>query len=357
MAHAMTVQGPVSPGALGPTLTHEHIFCDFTCFLLPPQNEAERRFMEEPVTLQNLWSMRVNPYANRDECRLTDMDTALEELAVFKAAGGRTITEVTLEGIGRDVRRLAEVSRRTGLHIICGTGHYIDPTLPDYVRAASADQLAAQYIAEIRNGLDGTDIRPGIIGEIGTSYLMTQDEIKVLRAAARAQRETGLAITIHLDPGARRGHEVLDILVKEEGVSPDKIILGHLDFALAHKDIEFDEGVDYIVSLGNRGCYLEFELCGNTTVYKKEQGSWVLPTDQQRTVAIRRLCGRGFADRILLSHDQGLKHFLRKYGGWGYSHVLTDFQRYLAEAGLEPHTCRLFNVDNPARVLAIDRDA
>ncbi|MBR5471634.1 MAG: hypothetical protein IKU81_05940 [Oscillibacter sp.] len=356
MGTVMTVLGPMDSSQLGKTLSHEHIFCDFTCFLLEPKTPEDAAFMEEPVTLDNLWRMKVDPYSNRDECRLDSMETAVKEINWFKEAGGSTITEVSLEGSGRDVVRLAEVSRKTGVNIICATGHYIDPTLPDYVRTATEDQLTDQYIREIRHGIGDTGIRPGIIGEIGTSYVITPDEIKVLRAAARAQRETNLALTIHLDPGARRGHEVLDILIREEGVKPEKIILGHPEFALAHKDIDFYEGVDYMISLANRGCYVEFELCGNTTVYKKEPplSSWVLPTDLQRTIAIRMLCNRGFSDRIVLSHDQGLKHFLRSYGGWGYSHVITDFQIFLAEAGIEPHIAKKFNVDNPARYLTFD---
>lgn len=356
MGKVMTVLGPVDVSDLGKTLSHEHIFCDFTTFLRKPKTPEEEAFMEEPVTLDNLWKMKVDPYSNRDECRLDSMETAIREINWFKEAGGRTITELSLEGSGRDVVRLAEVAKTTGINIVCGCGHYIDPTLPDYVRKASVDELTALYVNEFKNGVGDTGIRPGIIGEIGTSYVITPDEIKVLRAAAQAQKETNLALTIHLDPGTRRGHEVLDILVKEEKVDPEKIILGHPEFALAHKDIDFYEGVDYLISLADRGCYVEFELCGNTTVYKKDPplSSWVLPTDLQRTIAIRMLCNRGFSNQIVLSHDQGLKHFLRSYGGWGYAHVLTDFQIYLAEAGLEPHIIKKFNIDNPARYLPFD---
>lgn len=353
MATVMTVLGPVDSDQLGKTLPHEHIFCDFTCFLLTPQNDEERAFMEEPVTLENLWSMRVNPYANRDECKLDDMDLALTEIAWFKEAGGGAITEVSLPGSGRDAKRLAEASRRSGVHIICATGHYIHATQPQIVLDSTSDQLADLYISEHRNGIDDTGVRAGILGEIGTSYLLHPEEKKVLRAAARAHHDTGMAISIHLDPAARRGHEVLDILVKEEGVSPDRIVLGHVEFALAHKDLDRGEGLEYVLSLAHRGCYIEFELCGNTTVYRKEQGSWVLPTDFERTKAIAKLCLHGFADRILLSHDQGLKHFLRSYGGWGYAHVLTDFQTYLAEAGIEPHVAEKFIVDNPQRMLSL----
>lgn len=349
----MTVLGEINANELGKTLTHEHIFCDFTCFLLPVENEEEERLMNEKLTLKNLHIIRKNPYANRDECLLDDMDTALYEIGLFKQCGGKTITELSLPGCGRDVKRLAEVSKKAGINVICGTGHYIDSTLPAFVRTATSDQLAELYISEHQKGIEDTGIRAGIIGEIGTSYVMTEDEVKVLRAAARAHHDTGLAITLHLDPGARHGHDVLDILVKEEGVRPERIILGHLGFVLAHKDIDWDEAVNHILSLADRGCYVQFDLCGNTTVYKKEKGTWMLPTDLQRCKAIYTLCSRGYADKILLSHDQGLKHFLCSYGGWGYAHAVSDFQDYLRETGVKERHIQMFNRDNPARVLAV----
>lgn len=353
MGKVMTVLGPVDSKDLGKTLSHEHIFCDFTCFLLEPKTDAEKAFMEEPVNLDNLWSMRVNPYANRDECVLDSMGTAIKELEVFKQYGGKTICELSLDGCGRNPERLKEVAEKTGLNIIGGTGHYIYSTLPQVVFESSAEQLANIYVDEFKNGIRDTGVRPGIIGEIGTSETLYPEEIKVLHAAGMAQRETGMAVTIHVDAGSHHGHEVLDILIKEEGVSPDKIVLGHMDFLLTQKDLAPGEGMDILLSMANRGCYIEFDLCGNTTVYKRPKGSWVLPTDLQRTQAIATLCKHGFSDRVLCSHDQGLKHFLRSYGGWGYSHVLNDFQTYLGEAGVEPHTAKLFNEDNPARLLEL----
>lgn len=353
MGKAMTVLGLISTEKLGKTLTHEHIFCDFTCFLLEPKNEEEKAFMEEKVTLSNLYLIKNNPYSNRDECKLDNMDTALWEIGLFKELGGQTITELSLPGCGRDPLRLAEVSRRSGINVICGTGHYIDSTLPEIVYNSTSDQLAELYINEYKYGIEDTNVHPGIIGEIGTSTEITEQEEKVLRAAARASLETGLAITIHLDPAARRGHEVLDILCKEEGVSPDRVILGHLGFVLAHNDLEPDDALDHIYSLANRGCYVQFDLCGNTTVYKKPVGTWALPTDRQRCKAIYKLCQRGFADRVLLSHDQGLKHFLASYGGWGYGHVIGAFAEYLAEANVDEKYIRMFSQDNPARILAI----
>lgn len=348
----MTVLGPLDAKRMGKTLSHEHIFCDFTCFLKTPQNEMEAEFMEQPLTMENLWRMHFDPYSLRDECFLDDMDIAIRELEWFKEAGGQTITEVSLEGIGRDAVRLAKVSKKTGVNIICGTGHYLDETIPDYVRPMTADQLADRYIDEINNGIGDTGIRPGVIGELGTGILITPDEEKTLRAAARAQRETGLAITIHVHPGELKGHKLLDLLVKEEGVDPEKIILGHMDMVLTRRDMSFRERVDHIISLAERGRYVEFDLCGNTTIYNIECG---LPTDQQRAVAIKELWYRGFSDKVVLSHDQGLKHFLRSYGGWGYAYVPGFFQEMLVKEGIPQDIALKFITDNPARALTIEK--
>lgn len=354
MGMVMTVLGLVDSSELGKTLMHEHIICDFTCFLLEPKNDQEATFMDEPVSLKNLWSMRVNPYANRDNCILNDVDQSLREIEIFKEFGGRTIVEVTLEGAGRDVEKLVKVSKLSGINIVAGAGHYTYETHPPRIKNLKIDDLAQEYINEFKNGIGDTGIKPGIIGEIGTGAMIHPEENKILRAASRAQIETGMAITIHTDPEALRGHEILDILIKEEGVNPEKIILGHRDFALTQRNISCDEGIDHLLSLANRGCYLEFDLCGNTTIYKREKGYWFLPTDYQRAEAIAKLCRSGFSDKVLLSQDIGIKHFLREFGGWGYSHVLNEFQNYLMEVGISPHISRLFNLDNPARVLSID---
>ena len=102
MAAVMTVLGPVDAAELGATLPHEHIFCDFTCFLLKPQDREEQAFLEEKVTLDNLYRVRSNPYSNRDECVLDSMETALWEIGLFKKYGGKTIAELSLPGCGRD---------------------------------------------------------------------------------------------------------------------------------------------------------------------------------------------------------------------------------------------------------------
>jgi phosphotriesterase-related protein len=352
MGTVMTVLGPVDSSQLGTTITHEHVFIDLSCYLTPPKDEVTAERYNAKVKLENLYIFRSDPYGNRDNCILDDMDLAIRELAVFQKLGGKTVVDVTLDDIGRDVVKLAEVSRRTGLHILAGCGHYIHAGHPSYVAAQSAEDIAQKLIREIEQGVGETGIKPGVIGEIGTGDPIHPEEAKVLRGAARAQIATGLPISVHVHPPGRRGNEVLDILI-DEGVAPERIILGHVDVPLSHLDIDFAQGVDYVLSLAERGCYIEFDLCGNAGYFRTRETSWWMPTDRERAKALAILCDRGFKHKILLSQDVGHKHYLQEYGGWGYGHVLSEFRHHLEDAGVSRETSDLFLLDNPAKILSI----
>ena len=130
-------------------------------------------------------------------------------------------------------------------------------------------------------------------------------------------------------------------------------MLGHIDGVLAHPDIEFAEMMDYYIGLLERGCYLEFDLCGNSEYFITDEGSWWLPTDRERGKAIARLCKNGYGKQILLSHDTGHKYYLLEYGGWGYGHVLDGFHKVLLDNGIDPKIVDMFTIDNPKRMLTI----
>lgn len=350
MSSVMTVLGPVAADSLGVTITHEHLFIDLSCYFREPASPEAAAAFEEQVTLANLHLMHRDPYGSRENCILDDPALAAREVEVFRRAGGRTIVDVTLPDIGRDVRKLRDLAQRTGVNIVAGCGHYIVSAWPAGLSNRGEDDLAQELIREITEGIDDTGIRPGIIGEIGTSNPIHPFERRMLRAAAKAHLATGLAITVHVHPPGRCGHEVLDILTGE-GVAPGRIILDHIDASLAHPDIEFAQAVDHIASLADRGCFVEFDLCGNSGYFVTSEASWWLPSDRERVRAIAWLCRRGHSGRILLSQDVGHRHYLREYGGWGYAHVLTDFSHHLREAGVNDDIQRTFLVDNPARAL------
>ena len=114
---------------------------------------------------------------------------ACEELDKFTALGGRTVVETTGWGIGRDLAGLKRLSERTGVHVVAGTGFYLEASHPVDVLALGADGVTERILADLRDGEDG--VRPGIIGEIGVSADFTPAEQVSLRGALAAQVETG----------------------------------------------------------------------------------------------------------------------------------------------------------------------
>jgi phosphotriesterase-related protein len=350
MSTVTTVLGPVPAEQLGKTIIHEHLFIDLSCYFRPPESAEEAKAFAQPVTLENLHFVHSDPYGSHDNCILDNVDLAVKEVNFFKELGGQTIVDVTLPDIGRDVRKLAEVARRTGVNILAGCGHYILSAQPEKTRRASAAELEDEMMSDIVDGIDGTGIKAGIIGEIGTGSPIDPQEEKVLRAAARVQRQTGLAITIHVHPPGRWGNTVLDIL-EDEGVAPDRIILDHVATSLAHLDIDFDKAMVYLKSLLARGCYVEFDLCGNSHYFRTSTDSWWMPTDRERCRALAQLVRDGYGHRLMLSQDVGHKHYLRSYGGWGYGHVLGDFSHHMREAGITDEQISKFFIDNPRDVL------
>lgn len=352
MSSVMTVLGQVPADSLGKTIVHEHLFIDLSCYFREMKTEAEKKAFAEPVSLANLHNVHRDPYGVRDNCILDDVELAVKEVNFFKNLGGQTIVDVTLPEIGRDVRKLAQVAERTGVNIIAGCGHYILWAQPEEIRRASLAQLEDEMMSDIVDGIDATGIKAGIIGEIGTGSPIEPEEEKVLRAAARTQRQTGLPITIHVHPPGREGNLVLDIL-EDEGVPPDRIILDHVATSLAHLDIDFDQAMDYLHSLLARGCYVEFDLCGNSHYFQTSTVSWWLPSDRERCKALAKLVKDGYGDRLLLSQDVGHKHYLQTYGGWGYGHVLGTFSHHMREAGITDHQICKFLIDNPREILSV----
>ena len=128
-ASVASVLGPVAAADLGVVLSHEHVFIENPSFVEPDEATLRAR-AEEPLHLENLGWVRWNWTSNRDNLRLDDELLASTELAAFRIAGGSTIVDPTVPGIGRDPEALARVARRSGVNIIMGCGRYVDGTHP-----------------------------------------------------------------------------------------------------------------------------------------------------------------------------------------------------------------------------------
>ena len=142
---------------------------------------------------------------------------------------------MTCIGIGPRIEDLVTVSEATGLHIMAGCGFYVHPTHPEWVERASAEELTEFLLSELTNGIQPTNIRPALIGEIGTSGPITERERKVLVAAGRAGAQTGAAVNVHLEARARHAIEVVEILCGE-GMPADRVILSHMDLCTLDRD-------------------------------------------------------------------------------------------------------------------------
>jgi len=220
-----------------------------------------------------------------------------------------------------------------------GCGWYRGAYYPPEARIdrRSVDDLADELVAEFEEGVGSSGIRPGIVGEIGTDkpWLSAQEE-RVHRAAARAARRTGMALTTHAVMSAV-GLAQLDIF-EEEGLDPARVIIGHADSYPA---------LDHQLAIVERGACVEYDFLGMRFTPTEEHG-------EPRTIRlVLELLERGHGDRLLLSQDVCHNGQLKAYGGRGYSYLAETFLPRLREAGVPEDAIRRMTVDTPARLLAL----
>jgi predicted metal-dependent phosphotriesterase family hydrolase len=312
MAHVQTVLGPIDPAELGFTLPHEHT--QIALWQIPDRWDYWQLTRDEPLIL--------------------------EELAAYRAAGGSGLVDLTLPGVGRDPAWLTSIARASGLHIVMGCGWYRGAYYPAeaLIDRRSVDDLADELVAEAASGVGDSGIRPGIIGEIGTDkpWLSAQEE-RVHRAAARAARRTGLAITTHavLSPV---GLDQLRVF-EEEGADPARVVIGHAD-SYPH--------LDHHLSIVERGASVEFDFLGMSFTPAERHG-------EGRTVdLLRELLSRGHVARILLSQDVCHDSQLSHYEGNGYTYLARSFLPTLRQAGVSEAEIEAMTVTNPRRLLTIE---
>jgi phosphotriesterase-related protein len=349
----MTVTGPVSASELGIVLPHEHLVSDCTPYYVASPDPERARIGAGPVDITTLHLLRRDLFAIRDTLLLDDVDLAVTEVAAFQASGGRTIVDTTPPDVGRDPVALRRIAERSGLHLIMGCGHYVHPVHPPSLEHEPVESIADRLIAEIEGGVADTGIRPGIIGELGTWDPLHPREERVLRAAARAQRVTGLAISVHVHIAARTALRVLDVL-EDAGADPTRVILGHLDIELGHLDTTEAEVIEHHRAVAARGAYVEYDTWGTEVFAPRSPVTppfWT-PSDLTRARAIARLVEDGYGDRLLLSHDVFTKSQLLRYGGFGYGHILRDTRYRLREVGLTDTDIDRMLIESPRRVLA-----
>lgn len=337
----MTVAGPIPASALGVTLMHEHILNDCRCWWHAPKTPERQYLAEGFVCMEILGELRQDPFVNKHNITLDDEPLAIAELKDFAREGGQTVVEPTCQGIGRDPAALRRISKASGLNIVMGAGYYLGSSHPAKVAGMTIDQIADEIVHEANVGVDGTDVKIGLIGEIGVSSDFTAEEEKSLRAAARAQGRTGLPLMVHLPGWFRLGHKVLDI-AEAEGADLRHTVLCHMN--PSHEDLAYQS------ELAARGAFIEYDMIGMDFFYADQQVQ--CPSDEEAARAIVRLVERGHIDRILLSHDVFLKMMLTRYGGNGYAYILRHFLPRLKRHGLVDAQLDILMRDNPRSVFS-----
>lgn len=306
-----TVLGDISVDRVDRVLPHEHLLCDFSRVT----GDRNHIFNNPEIAVRELG------YLNAD---------------VAPAAGRQhALIEVTLRDLGRDPAGLRRIAQASGTHVVMGTGWYLEPYYPSEVYETSTAVLAERMIEEIQEGIllpDGSRVRAGVIGEIGThGSTMSPAEERVLRAAARASNATGAALTTHAFMYPTGVYQV-DIL-EEEGVDPERIAIGHVDTFLDHQ---------YLTSLLERGVHLQFDTCGREH----------LMPDSLRVEMLVRLLDEGWERKLLLSSDRCHMTDLKIRGGLGYSWAIAGFCDLLRDAGVREDYIDLLTRSNPLGLLA-----
>ena len=326
-----TVLGEINETQLGVCSSHEHVFIDMRKCVDITGNEGKHFY--EKVEMSNRVETFSDPYGILDNALLEGIDDAVDEMKYFKEYGGDTVIDCTLDEIGRDPLALREVSKRSGVNIVVGCGHYYHKAHFPYVKEASVDLLAEEMRRDILVGIGNTDIKAGVIGEIGTSAHVSDDEKKVLRAAGIVAAETGKAIHVHTDLYTENGYEIIDIL-KKEGASPDKICIDHVDVKLRP---------DYIRDLLDLGAYVEFDDFGKEFYVNTERR---FAYDLERIALLRQLIDEGYGKKILVCNDICLKTMWKKYGGLGYAHILRDVKTMAVQNGISESAYESILTDN-----------
>lgn len=316
MAQVETVRGPIGTASLGITLMHEHVFV---------LNEEIRRNYPES------WD---------EELRTED---AVAKLNALRERGCATIADPTVIGLGRDIERIAKVAARTELNIIVATGIYTYNDVPLYFQFrgaeradAASDPMTQMFIRDITDGIAGTAIKAAFLKCAIEERGLTPGVERVMRAVAQAHVATGAPITVHTHPGSRNGLEAVRVL-GEEGADLTRVVLGHSGDTT---------DVDHLAALADRGCLLGMDRFGLDIL---------LPLEQ-RVATVAALCARGYADRMVLSHDASCHidwfspdQIARFAPSWHYRHLFDDVLPALRERGVSETQLEMMLVGNPRR--------
>jgi len=314
MAMVETARGPVDTESLGTTLMHEHVFV-----------------LNEEI--------RVNYPAGWDED--DRVDDAILKLNALAKRGCQTIADPTVIGLGRDIGRIIRVADGTSLNIIVATGLYTYDDVPFYFRyrgprSGGLDPMAQLFIDDLTAGIAGTQVKAAFLKCAIDEPGMTPGVERVLRAVCQAHAETGAPVTVHTHPGSCTGRAVLEVL-RAENADLSKVVLGHSGDST---------DLDYLSELADAGCLLGMDRFGLDLITSFED----------RVATVAAMCERGYADRMVLSHDAAChidwfpaEVIPRFAPAWHFEHLFDDVLPALRERGVTEPQIQTMLVDNPRR--------
>lgn len=333
---AQTVLGLVDPGVLGSTIAHEHLLWN----ICPPALRGGG--MGPEIALGNHWEISTSVMASPGNAVQKDLGVAIEAVAEAKEAGCETIVEMTIGGLEPDPRGLARIAEATGCHIVMGCGHYVEEYQDPANHTRSTDSFVQEIIDQVEVGAWGTQVRAGIIGEIGCQNPWTALERRMLKAAIIAQQHTGAALTIH--PGRREDQpmEVMEF-IRAEGGDPARTIMDHIDRTIMSQDELF--------RLADTGVVLEWDLFGQESSLYVLNDTVDMPNDAARLRAIRSVLDRGHRSQVVISHDICHRAHMTRFGGWGYGHIHKRVLPLMRRRGFSEAEIAEIMVGTPRRLL------
>lgn len=334
MAHIQTVTGAISPESVRRVMHHEHLLS-----LVPGP-----------------W---LHGGAGSDE-----VANAITAIEVLPELGFDTVVDLSPHGVvGRSERSenvslLKEIAERSTVNVVAGSSVYLESFSPAWTIDSTLAELTARFVRDATVGLEGTDIRVGIFGEQATSLgQITEHEEKCLRAAVRATRETGLALTTHTTHGTMPIEQIT--IVQDEGADLSRLLIGHLDIPTEESEIvrALDLGANVAFdTIGKENWDFVTEPLPSDLVDGEYTKRAYHRADLHRAERIARLIDRGYASQILLALDlTGAEVYLnpRTHGRWGYAYLGAVFVPLLRELGVSEPDLETMLRTNPVRLLSI----
>lgn len=264
------------------------------------------------------------------DCFLNNKNQTIEEFKTLRNKSVSTIIDVTNRGMGRSTEYVSEVIKETGINVLQSTGYYKEPFLPEEVYKLDTKEIAKILIDEIVIGIDGTNTKAEVIGEIGSSLKKIEKmEVKVFEASSRAHIETGKPIITHTTLG-KLGLEQIEIF-KKFNVDLSKVTLSHIDLS---------GDLDYMIRLLDTGVNIAFDTIGKNNYQP----------DEERANWLKELCDRGYSNQIVMSMDITRKSHFKENGGIGYSYLIDTFVPMLLKSEIKDKHIENMLVNNIKRI-------